>query len=123
MKILLIIGIGSFFGGMFRYLLSLFMISKWPGNFPIGTLIVNITGCLLIGILLGINSKINLSTELKLFLSTGLLGGFTTFSAFSVETITLMRNGQTGNAILYISCSIILGLAATFLGLLITRIF
>lgn len=116
MKILFIIGVGSFLGGIMRYLLSLFVISKLPGTFPFGTLLVNISGCLLIGILLGVNQRLNLSTEMKLFLATGVLGGFTTFSAFSVETITLMKNGNVGQAVIYIACSITLGLTATFLG-------
>ena len=123
MKILFIIGLGSFIGGICRYLLSVFVISKWSGTFPLGTLIVNVVGCFLIGILLGINQKMNLSTEMKLFFATGLLGGFTTFSAFSVEAITLIRNGNAGQAFLYIACSMVLGLSATFLGYLFGKLF
>ena len=123
MKILFIIGLGSFIGGICRYLLTLFVISKWSGTFPLGTLIVNVVGCFLIGILLGINQKMNLSTEMKLFFATGLLGGFTTFSAFSVEAVTLIRNGNAGQAFLYIACSMVLGLSATFLGYLFGKLF
>jgi CrcB protein len=120
MKIILLIGTGSFIGGVSRYLLSQLVHTKSDFTFPLGTLIVNITGCFLIGLVFGLIEKNNLGHEWKFFLITGLLGGFTTFSAFSHEAISLYKNGEFYYAALYVLGSIILGLAATIIGKLIT---
>jgi len=117
MRIVLFIGLGSFVGGAGRYLLSQLIQSKALTAFPYGTLTVNIIGCLLIGIVYGIAERSGLSNEWRLFIATGILGGFTTFSAFSYESISLMRDGQAGTALLYIGCSVVLGLLATYIGL------
>ncbi|MDR0828889.1 MAG: fluoride efflux transporter CrcB [Prevotellaceae bacterium] len=114
MKLILLIGTGSFFGGICRYLISLAMQGK--GLFPYGTLIVNILGCFLIGLVFSLAAKLNFSNETKLFLTTGFLGGFTTFSAFSNETFLLLKNAQYFSATAYVLCSVLIGLAATFLG-------
>jgi CrcB protein len=114
MKLLLAIGTGSFIGGVFRYLLSLLIQAKTTSAFPLPTLIVNIIGCFFIGIVIGFFDKGQISNEWKLFLATGILGGFTTFSAFSNETMMLFRGGQTGYALLYILASVVLGLLATY---------
>jgi len=121
MKFILTVGAGSFIGGVSRYLLNLFIQSKTASIFPVGTLVVNILGCLLIGIVFGLSSKVNF--ELKLFLTTGLLGGFTTFSAFSVESVALIQNQQYWYASVYIVSSVILGLIATFIGISFARLF
>ena len=113
MKIILAIGAGSFIGGILRYLLSVFIHSKTATQFPLGTLAVNITGCFFIGIVMGFFEKGLVSNEWKLFLATGVLGGFTTFSAFSVEAITLFREGCAAYSLLYIFASVALGLSAT----------
>jgi len=115
MKLILAIGAGSFIGGVFRYLLSLLIQTKTTTNFPLGTLTVNIIGCFFIGIVFGIFDKGQISHEWKLFLATGVIGGFTTFSAFSVETFTLLREGYTGYATLYILASVLVGLLATYI--------
>lgn len=117
MRIILLIGLGSFIGGISRYLLSVAVHNKMPSAFPYGTLTVNIIGCFLIGLALGFHERSGLTNEWRLFIVTGLLGGFTTFSAFSFESIDLFRNGQTGPALLYITGSILLGLTATFAGI------
>ena len=114
MKLIFIIGTGSFIGGVFRYLLSWLIHAKTTTSFPLGTLTVNIIGCFFIGIVLGIFDKGQMSHEWKLFLATGLLGGFTTFSAFSNETFVLFREGCVGYALLYILASVLLGLLATY---------
>ena len=121
MKLILAIGAGSFIGGIFRYLLSLLIQAKTTTNFPLGTLIVNIIGCFFIGIVFGIFDKGQISNELRLFLATGVLGGFTTFSAFSMETFTLFREGYTGYALLYILASVLLGLLATYAAYLLIK--
>ena len=121
MKTIIFIGLGSFIGGVFRYLLTMFMQNKVPGYFPYGTLMVNVIGCLLIGMVYGASSRDLMTTDWRLFLATGVLGGFTTFSAFSYESISLLRTGHLLNAAVYISLSIILGLLATFTGLFLIK--
>lgn len=121
MKIILLIGAGSFIGGISRYLLSQLIQPKSETGFPYGTLSVNLIGCLLIGIVFGIAEKGNMSTEVKMFLAAGVLGGFTTFSAFSNQTFGLMSIGQYGQAIAYVLTSVLLGLVLTFFGYIITR--
>jgi fluoride exporter len=123
MKLILAIGTGSFIGGVFRYLVSRLIQAKFLVIFPFGTLTVNIIGCFLIGIVYGFSDRGNLSQEWRLFLATGLLGGFTTFSAFSNETIGMLRDGQLGYAGAYVALSVIVGLAATFIGISITKLF
>ena len=123
MKILVAIGAGSFIGGVFRYLLSLFIQTKHLSSFPFGTFSVNLLGCFLIGLVFGLSEKGNISPEWRLFLATGILGGFTTFSAFSLESINLMRSGQLNYAMAYIGASVLLGLLATFAGIYLIRFF
>ena len=120
-KILLLVGTGSFIGGILRYLCSLPLYEKDPNGFPWWTLVVNVVGCLLMGILFGYAERWNLPKEWRLFFAAGLLGGFTTFSAFSYETISLMNNGQYTYAVSYVLSSVLLGLLATILGLLAAR--
>jgi len=122
MKLVLLVGLGSFMGGMFRYILSIFIHSKMVSTFPVGTMSVNILGSLLIGIVFGLSERSNLSVEWRLFLATGILGGFTTFSSFSNESLGMIREGQFLLAGSYILGSILLGLAATFIGIGIVKI-
>jgi CrcB protein len=116
MRILLLIGTGSFIGGVLRYSLSQFIQTKFLSAFPFGTLGVNILGCFAIGLVFGLSERTNMSPEMRLFLATGICGGFTTFSAFSNETFSLMRDGQLLYASAYISSSVLFGIFATFLG-------
>jgi CrcB protein len=121
MRIILAIGIGSFFGGIARYLLSQLIQNKFLSTFPFGTLSVNIIGCLLIGVIFGLSERGNVTMMWRLFLVTGFLGGFTTFSSFSNETVGLIRDGQIWQAFAYIASSVIVGLLATFLGIAIIK--
>lgn len=121
MRLLFIIGIGGFIGSVLRYLISLSIQNKILSVFPFGTLVVNIIGCLVIGIIFGLSERSNLSSEWRLFLATGICGGFTTFSAFSIETFGMLREGQLMHAFTYICASVILGLIATFIGISIFR--
>ncbi len=122
MKIILAIGTGSFLGGILRYALTQFVQEKYASAFPYGTFLVNMIGCFLIGLVFGLTDRGSLNPEWKLFLATGLIGGFTTFSAFSNETIELLRSGHFGSAALYIAGSLIAGLAVTFLGMSIMKL-
>ena len=123
MKIVLAIGTGSFFGGILRYLLSQFVQSKFLSAFPFGTLTVNIIGCFLIGLVFGLTDRGTLTPEWRLFLATGMIGGFTTFSAFSFETVGLLRDGQLWYATAYIVGSVIIGLLATLIVISIIKFF
>ncbi|MBL7929380.1 MAG: fluoride efflux transporter CrcB [Bacteroidia bacterium] len=116
MRTLLIIGTGGFIGSIFRYLIARSVQEKFETVFPYGTLSVNIIGCLLIGIILSWSERGGLNADWRMFLATGICGGFTTFSAFSNETLSLMRDGQWIYAGTYVVISIVTGLAATFTG-------
>ncbi|NCP21625.1 MAG: fluoride efflux transporter CrcB [Flavobacteriales bacterium CG_4_9_14_0_2_um_filter_35_242] len=122
MKIIALIGIGSFIGGIFRYLLSQSVQSKFLSAYPFGTLTVNIIGCLAIGIVFGLSEKFNFSPEWRLFLATGICGGFTTFSTFSFETMAMLRDGQYLYSFLYIGSSVFVGLIAVYLGILLLKL-
>ncbi|MEJ8804196.1 fluoride efflux transporter CrcB [Pontibacter sp. H249] len=122
MKMLLAVGAGSFIGGSFRYLLALLIQNRSAVAFPFATLTVNIVGCFLIGLVFGLGVKGNISPEWRLFLATGILGGFTTFSAFSYESVNMLQSGQVGSALTYILASVLLGLLATFAGLWLVKL-
>ena len=117
------IGIGGFIGTISRYLLTLLIQNKFLSTFPYGTLSVNIIGCFLIGIIYALSDRGNISVEWRLFLATGILGGFTTFSSFSNETVSMLRDAQYGYALLYVSCSVFIGLLATFCGVFLIKFF
>lgn len=123
MKLILLIGAGSFAGGILRYLISVFIQNKTHGSFPYGTLLVNIIGCFLIGIVFSLFESRNIHEPLRLFLAVGILGGFTTFSTFSLDTLTLFRSGDIAPAFGYIALSVLGSLAATFLGIFIGKLF
>lgn len=121
-KNILLIGLGGSAGSILRYLCQRWFAEVYSHSFPWGTFAVNITGCFLIGILWGITFKSFESNEhWKLFLMTGICGGFTTFSAFTLEGIGLLREQKTGLFFLYVAGSVIAGLALTFLGMKLTR--
>jgi CrcB protein len=122
MKIILAIGIGSFIGGISRYLITLLIQNKFLSTFPYGTFAVNIIGCFLIGIVYALSETGNINVEWRIFLATGILGGFTTFSSFSNETVSMMRDGQYWHAFAYVAISVIAGLTATFAGISIFKI-
>ncbi len=123
MNKILLIGIGSGLGGVCRYLLSLFVHSFFSRAFPYGTLIVNSLGCLLMGFLfiLLLERVDGMGDYLRAFLLIGFLGGFTTFSSFSIETMNLVENGQQLSAFINVSASLILCLGLTWLGILLGR--
>lgn len=119
MKELLLVSIGSFFGGGARYLVSK-AVQTWVAvSFPWGTMVVNIVGCFLIGLLSGMSLGGHISPTTKLVLVTGFCGGFTTFSTFMNENLLLGRGGAILPAILYTLLSLALGLMAVVAGYLI----
>jgi CrcB protein len=123
-KILFIIGSGSFIGGVARYLVSKLIQNTFISSFPAGTLVVNIIGCFLIGLIFGLSERGNImSSELRLFLTVGFCGGFTTFSTFAYENVSLLRDGNYFIFALYTGLSVFLGLLATYLGNLTVKSF
>ncbi len=122
-KTLLLVGIGGALGSIGRYAGSLYGKRLFPTEgFPVGTFLVNILGCFLIGLIYGAaeeNGRI--SSEAKLLLATGFCGGFTTFSTFSHESLTLLHGGQYGQLFLYITLSILLGIGFAFVGVWLGR--
>ena len=123
MKGIFLVGTGGFIGSVLRYLLSgwvfRFLDKPW---FPAGTLAVNVLGCLVIGFLGGIAEQRRIfAPELRLFVFIGILGGFTTFSAFADETASLVQNGHGAAALLNIALQVMVALFAVWLGGLLAR--
>lgn len=120
-KNILLVGCGSFLGGAARYLISMAMKDVGKG-FPWGTLLVNIAGCLLIGLFWGQFSKnCNGCSSWHLFLTVGLCGGFTTFSTFSKEALTMLQCSNYAGFVSYIAISIIAGIASVALGYVLMK--
>ena len=122
LKQIMLVGLGSAAGGMFRFILGKWIYHLYPQTFPLSTLIINILGCFLIGLLYGFSIKTGtLSAEVRLLLTTGVCGGFTTFSAFAYENIQLMKNGDYTMVLVYITASVVMGIVAVFLGMELYR--
>ncbi len=116
LKNFLIVGIGGAAGSVLRYAINLFIGNK---EFPFATLIVNIIGSFIIGAVVAHSLRnIGFQNNWRLFLATGICGGFTTFSAFSLETLQLMQSGKYFMSLVYVIGSILAGLAAVWLGFL-----
>jgi CrcB protein len=114
---ILLVGAGSAIGGILRLLAGKAAMQFFQNPFPIATFAVNISGSFLIGLLYALYGKTgNISPSVLLFLTTGLCGGFTTFSSFTYENLLLLRSGQYLMAVVYIGGSLILGLLAVFTG-------
>ncbi|MGY1459857.1 fluoride efflux transporter CrcB [Luteimonas sp. A534] len=111
------VGLGGFLGSVARYAVAVALGAAPADRFPWATFAVNCLGCLLIGVLVGASAKAAVSEPVRLFLVTGVLGGFTTFSAFGLESLTLLRRGETSLALLYIFGSVLVGITAVWLGL------
>lgn len=119
LKTITLVGIGGAAGSILRYLASTGIQNKFLSAFPFGTLCVNISGCFLIGVLYALTARHNITPGWGIFLITGVCGGYTTFSTFSYESLSLLRNGDLLYGAAYISASLVLGILATFLPILI----
>lgn len=121
-KSLLIVGTGSFIGGAMRYLLSTLMKSVCGQGFPWGTLMVNLLGCFLFGMLFAVFGKSSATDNTwYLLLTTGVCGGFTTFSTFANESVQMLQQGNTWGFVGYVATSIVAGLALIALGYGVAR--
>jgi fluoride exporter len=113
----LVVLCGAGLGGLARYLVGTAIAARYAGRFPLGTLAVNVSGSFLAGVLMILlTEKFHAHPNWRLFLVVGVLGGYTTFSAFEYETFVTMRAGARGLAISYVAASVILGYAAVCLG-------
>ncbi|MCL2261421.1 MAG: fluoride efflux transporter CrcB [Fibromonadales bacterium] len=111
-----IVFIGGGLGSVCRYAVGLLAKMLFGGIFPIGTLFVNLLGCFVIGYLSSRFERLFATPEMRNLCFTGFIGGFTTFSAFGLETMNLYRNGSSGAAILNVALSVVLGIALAFAG-------
>lgn len=111
MRTLIFIGVGGFLGSIARYLTGQFFNKLYPTPLPVGTLVVNIVGALLIGLIIGLGEKYNWFTEpWHFFLAIGFCGSFTTFSTFAYENYMLIKEGHISTLIFYVAFSFIVGM-------------
>jgi fluoride exporter len=123
MSRLLLIGLAGFIGTLSRYWLSGVVARRFGETFPVGTLVVNLTGCLLIGLLYYLLQERFLVNEtVRTIVFIGLLGGFTTFSSFGLQTFTLLQDGELGLAALNVSLSNLIGLTLVWAGYSLAKV-
>ena len=123
LRTLLIVGIGGFLGSISRYLSQVVAGKIFSSGFPAGIFIVNIVGCLLIGIVYALSERGNLLTaEMRLFLAVGFCGGFTTFSTFSYDNLMLLKDGSVGLLLINTFGSVALGMLAVYAGIVLIRL-
>ena len=120
---LMAVAVGAALGANLRYGVALWAAKKWGSGFPVGTLIINVSGSLLIGFAVGLAAtRLALSPTWRLLVVTGFCGGYTTFSTFAYETYELLRAGSFWRGGLNAAASVFLGLAAVVTGLLLARL-
>ena len=119
---ILLVGLGGFVGSVARYLVAVLLAGQISSVFPLATLTVNILGCFVIGVLFALSDRGSiLSPEWRILLTTGFCGGFTTFSTFSYESLRLMQDGEYFYLAAYVLISVVVGLAATYVGIVLIR--
>lgn len=122
LKDFFIVGIGSFFGGGLRFVVSRLFSNSTITDFPWATLIVNLIGCLFLGALSAIDfGRTPLTEKLKLLFASGFCGGFTTFSTFMLESSNYIKAGNPMNSFIYMGISLILGMAMVMAGYYLTK--
>ncbi len=123
-KTLLFIGLGGFIGSTSRFIISKFVQGAVFTSFPLGTFVVNILGCYILGFIYSIMERGEfISSDLRLFLTVGICGGFTTFSTFTVENAALLRDGNYLQFSIYAAGSLFAGLLALYLGNITLKLF
>jgi fluoride exporter len=117
----LVVLVGAGLGGLTRYIAGTWIMAKYGGRFPLGTLVINVTGSFLIGVLMTLlTERFEPHPNWRLFLVVGVLGGYTTFSSFEYETFQAVRDGALSTGILYMTGSVVLGYIGVWLGTILT---
>ena len=118
----LLIGLGAFLGANARYMMQNWAAARWGTSFPLGTLLVNVIGSFILGFFLtAATQRAAISTNWRLFIAVGLLGGYTTFSSFTYETLALLQGDRWLARMLYFGGNVVVGLLAAFAGILLAR--
>lgn len=123
MNAYLLVGLGGALGSMARYGSGVAVGRLWGSSFPLGTLLINIAGSLAMGLFVGYLARTTPAwqADARLFVAVGVFGGFTTFSAFSLDAIYLVERGEIGQAVLYVGVSVIVAILALYFGLVVMR--
>ena len=119
----LLVAIGGALGSVARYGTGVAVGRVWNLSFPLGTMLINIAGSLVMGLFIGFLARTTPSwqSDGRLFFAVGVLGGFTTFSSFSLDAISMIERGDIGPALAYVLASVIIGIGALYVGLLVMR--
>jgi CrcB protein len=118
----LAVATGGAFGSVVRYLIASWSVERFGAGFPWGTFAINVSGSFLIGLVFGLAARGGMSPYVRLLLTTGVLGGYTTFSAFAFETYTLGAEGAYLRGVAYALGSVILGVIAAYAGIMAVRL-
>jgi CrcB protein len=120
----LLVGIGGAIGSIARYGGGVLVGRLWPTTFPLATMLVNISGSLVMGLFIGWLARTTPAwqADARLFFAVGVLGGFTTLSSFSLDTVVLLERGEVGQAALYVLGSVVVSIVALFIGLAVMRL-
>jgi CrcB protein len=119
----LLVGIGGALGSIARYLSGVAVGRVWPSSFPLATMLINITGSLIMGLFIGWLARTTPAwqADARLFFAVGVLGGFTTLSSFSLDIVVLLERGEVAQAAVYVTVSIAVSIVALFVGLWLMR--
>ncbi|WP_239491999.1 fluoride efflux transporter CrcB [Luteitalea sp. TBR-22] len=124
MTSLWLVALGGALGAVARAVLSTTIAARWPGPLPMGTIVVNVAGCFVLGLLTGyVASRPHLAPGLRTFGAVGVLGAFTTFSTFENETLALLQGGHVPAALGNVGISLVAGLLAVWVGQALGRLF
>ncbi len=118
-SLVVLVGLAGALGAVCRYILGRFVAERVNAKFPLSTFCINLSGAFVIGLLFALTSRKLVSSTLQVILATGFLGGYTTFSTMSWESMQLVRGGSTRGGLLYLGGSMLLGLLAATLGLML----
>lgn len=121
MRLIILVAIGGSIGSVCRYLMQLWGTRLFPNTFPVGTFAVNILGCFAVGLVYGLANKGSITIDTRIFLATGFCGGFTTFSAFAYENISLVKQGDIITFLIYTTLSVVFGLLSVVAGAYLTK--
>jgi len=121
LRTILLVGTGGFIGSVMRYLLQVFVENRMLSTFPLGTMIANIAGSFIIGIVFALAEKHIMSADWRLFMSVGICGGFTTFSAFAFNNFNMIKEHTWNQLLLNVGGNLILGVFAVYLGIILVK--